>query len=373
MNPISMVDLKAQYASLKPEIDSAIKRVFESGQFILGPEVEALEKEFANYIGVSHAVAVGSGTDALELSLRACGIGRNDEVITTAYSFFATAETIVLAGAKPVFVDINPQTYTLDLQQVASRITSKTKAILPVHIFGHACPMDALMEIANRHNLRVIEDCAQATGASFGQKLVGSFGDAGAFSFYPTKNLGGFGEGGMVVTKDLQVAERVRLLRHHGDIGGYQHQMLGRNSRFDEIQAAILRVKLKVLDSWNSARRENAASYARYFEKLSASEEIELPVERSGTYHVYHLYTTRLKDRDRVRKDLVEQGISSGVYYPRIMPSQAALGDACQPQEMFPQALEVSQTCLSLPIHPDLTKEAIERIADAVIASLAAQ
>jgi len=369
MDKIELLDLKTHYRSLKAEIDSAIQRVLDRGQFILGPEVQALEQDFASYCGVPHAVAVGSGTDALELSLRALGIGPGDEVITTAYSFFATAETIVLAGAKPVFVDIDPGTYALDLKQAAAKVNAKTKAILPVHLFGHPCPMDGVQALANQHGLRVIEDCAQATGAAFKGKRVGGFGDAGAFSFYPTKNLGGFGEGGMVVTRDPEVAKRTRLLRHHGDPGGYKHGILGRNSRFDEIQAAILRVKLKFLDAWNGARRNHAEAYTARLQKLSAKGLITLPSEQEGATHVYHLYTVRLKDRDRVQRVLAEKGIASGVYYPEIMPAQPALGEWRVSRDAFPEAAEAARTCLSIPVHPDLSKDDVERVADALVAA----
>ncbi|MEK7214768.1 MAG: DegT/DnrJ/EryC1/StrS family aminotransferase, partial [Chloroflexota bacterium] len=258
---VPLVDLKAQYQRLKPEIDAAVGRVLASGQFILGPEVKALEQELAAYCGTTEAVSVASGTDALELSLRACGIGPGDEVITTASSFFATAEAILAVGARPVFVDIEPLTYTIDVAQIVPAVSPRTKAILPVHLYGHPCDMDALMRIAQRYKLLVIEDGAQAIGARDREQRVGSFGIAGCFSFFPSKNLGAYGDGGAVVTNDGKVAEHLRLLRVHGSSQKYVHTISGRNSRLDELQAAILRAKLPYLEAWHQARRQHAQTY----------------------------------------------------------------------------------------------------------------
>lgn len=365
MSRIPLVDLQAQYQSIKAEIDTAVLRVLESGQYILGPEVEALEREVAVYCGTRHAVGVASGTDALELSLRACGIGPGAEVITTAFSFFATAEAILLAGATPVFVDIEPATYNLDPAVLANKITPRTKAILPVHLYGHPCAMDRIMEFARAHGLRVIEDCAQAIGATFGGRCVGSFGEAGCLSFYPTKNLSGAGDGGMVVTNDAGVAEQVRLLRNHGSRERYHHVAVGCNSRLDELQAAILRVKLRHLDRWNQIRRAHAQRYASLFQQQKLSEVI-LPRELPSATHVYHLYTIRLPRRDEIQRALAQQGIATQVAYPKPLPAQSALRGVANDQSA-PQATTVSREVLALPIYPELTNE----MASAVVNQIA--
>lgn len=359
---IPLVDLQAQYRAIKSDIDSAIQRVLERGQFILGPEVEALERELAVYCGTRHAVAVASGTDALELSLRACGIGLGDEVITTALSFFATAEAIMAAGATPVFVDIDPATYTIDAHQAEAATTPRTKAILPVHLFGHPCDMDALQRVANTRHLALIEDCAQAIGATYRQRRVGSFGTAGCFSFYPSKNLGAYGDGGMVVTNDPALADRIRLLRTHGSLGGYHHTTIGTNSRLDELQAAMLRVKLPHLDAWNEARRRNAHQYAQLFSRYGL-KDIHSPVERPDCVHVYHLYTIRARERERIQTALAQHGIATQVYYPLTLPRQPALVSLAKRFSACPHAEEATRTALSLPMYPELPVEAIEDVA----------
>jgi dTDP-4-amino-4,6-dideoxygalactose transaminase len=364
---VPLVDLQAQYRAIKPGIDRAIQRVLDRGQFILGPEVEALEHELARYCGTRDAVGVASGTDALELSLRACGIGPGDEVLTTAFSFFATAGAIVAVGAIPVFVDIEPVTYNLDPAALASRMTSRTKAILPVHLFGHPCDLDAVLRLARKHRLAVIEDCAQAIGARYRGRRVGSFGTAGVLSFYPSKNLGGYGDGGMVVTSDRRVADRVRLLRVHGSSSRYRHTALGTNSRLDELQAAILRVKLPHLNRWTQARRRAAARYAGAFRACGTSGVI-LPGERPGCEHVYHLYSVRVRGRDRVQRALAKQGIATQVAYPSTLPSQPALAPYRKGQ--FPRAEQAAREILALPMYPELTPSLIERIARAVVSSL---
>lgn len=361
MSQIPLVDLCAQYHSLQGEIDRAIHSVLERGQFILGPEVEALEREVAAYCGVGYAVAVASGTDALEFALRACGIGRGDEVITTAYSFFATAEAILAVGASPVFVDIELSTYTLDPGQLATKLSPRTKAVLPVHLFGHPCDMPAIQEFTRRHQLSVIEDCAQAIGARFHGQRVGSFGRAAALSFYPSKNLGAYGDGGMVLTSEATIAETIRLLRDHGSRTKYHHETTGRNSRLDELQAAVLRVKLRHLDRWNQARRQLAQ---RYNELMAAGhvEGLVGPQESPGCDHVYHLYTIRVARRDQVKDALERQGIAAPVYYPSILPNQPALAGSRTSHAMYPQAEEASKTVLSLPLYPELPVEHVERI-----------
>ena len=369
---IPLIDLRAQYQSIKPAIDEAIQRVLDRGQFILGPEVEALEQEVAAYCGTKHAVAVASGTDALELSLRACGIGSGDEVVTTAFSFFAAAEAIIIVGATPVFVDIDPTTFNLDPAALESVITSRTKALIPVHLYGHPCEMERVMAVANSQHLRVIEDCAQAIGAQYRSKRVGSFGDAGALSFYPSKNLGGYGDGGMVVTNDASVAEQVRLLRVHGSRERYHHVAVGTNSRLDELQAAILRVKLRSLDQWNTARRQHAARYAQAF-RQSAAQGIVLPTEQPDCTHVYHLYSIRLRERDRLARTLAQQGIATQVAYPSPLPAQPALRSWVTKTQRFPNAEAAAREVLALPMYPELTAETIQCVVDRVVHALTSQ
>ena len=362
MTTIPLLDLQAQYRAIKPEVDRAIQRVLDRGQFVLGPEGEALEREVAAYCGVAHAVAVASGTDALELSLRALRVGPGDEVITTAFSFFATAEAIIAAGARPVFADIDVTSYNLDPDDVERRITRRTKAILPVHLFGHPCVMNRLMAIAKSHRLKVIEDCAQAIGARFRGRRVGSFGDAGCLSFYPTKNLGGYGDGGMVVTNNRALAEQIRLLRTHGSRVRYRHLLIGTNSRLDELQAAVLRVKLPHLDRWNDARRRLARRYTSLITRQGLSD-VTPPDELPGSRHVYHLYSVRLRWRDRVRAVLARQGIASQVYYPETLPSQPALRGR---RVSYPHAEALCRDVLSLPLYPGLTEQAIDRVVAAL-------
>ena len=360
--PIPLVDLVAQYQTIKPEVDQAIQRVLNRGQFVLGPEVEALEHDMAAVCGVSHAVGVASGTDALELSLRACGIGQGDEVLTSAFSFIAAAEAIVSVGAMPVFVDIDPDTYTMEPAQTAAKVNPRTKAIIPVHLFGHPCDMEPLMEIARRHRLAVIEDCAQAIGGHYHDQPVGSFGRVGVFSFYPTKNVGAYGDGGMAVTNDAGVAEQMRLLRAHGSRQRYYHEVLGRNSRLDELQAAILRVKLRHLDAWTHARRRHAKTYAERFAKAGLTS-VGLPQERVGCGHAYHLYTIRLKDRDRVQRVLEAEGIAAQVAYPSILPEQPALASThMEDCRRFPQALQAVREVLSLPLYPELSLKDVDTV-----------
>jgi len=358
------VDLTAQYQTIKPEIDAAIQRVLARGQFILGPEVEALEQEIAAYCGTTDAVAVASGTDALELTLRACGIGPSDEVLTPALSFFATAEAIAAVGAKPVFVDIEPLTYTIDPSRIEARISPRTKALLPVHLYGHPCQMDELMRIATQHRLKVIEDCAQAIGARFHDKRVGSFGIAGALSFYPSKNLGAYGDGGMVVTNDPRLAEQVRLLRDHGSPDRIRHEVLGgRNSRLDELQAAILRVKLPYLEAWTQARRRHAETYRGLIEQAHL-EELILPQEQPGCWHVFHLYVIRCQKRDILHHELVKQGIGAQVHYPLALPFQPALTVLGHRPGQLPEAEHAAREVLSLPLYPELTVEQIQTVVD---------
>ncbi len=366
MSKIPLIDLKAQYQSIQSELDAAVSRVMASGQYILGPEGEALEKEVAAYCGVSHGVGVASGTDALELSLRACGIGAGDEVITTAYTFFATAEAILAAGAVPVFVDIDHETYNLDPRLIEKAITPRTKALMPVHLYGQPCDMHAILSIAKSHHLKVIEDCAQAIGARYDGKPVGSFGDAGALSFYPTKNLGAAGDGGMVVTNDPAVAEQVRLLRAHGSRERYHHFAVGTNSRLDELQAAILRVKLPHLDKWNEARRQRAKEYNQLL-KSAAISGCALPIEHKQAFHVFHLYCVQLANRQAVIQVLNKQQIASQVCYPSPLPLQPALAKMVGKGGSWPIAQQVSERILALPLYPELAVKQQE----VVVAALA--
>ena len=356
---IPLVDLTAQYRRLKPELDAAIQRVLDRAQFILGPEVAALEREVAAYCGTSQAVAVASGTDALELTLRACGIGPGDEVITTALSFFATAQTIASVGATPVFVDIDPVTYTLDPAKVDAAISSRTKAIVPVHLYGHPADLDALLRIAQARRLAVIEDCAQAIGAALGGRRVGSFGLAGCLSFYPSKNLGAYGDGGMVVTSDGQLAERLRVLRMHGSRDRIRHDVISRNSRLDELQAAVLRVKLPHLEDWNAARRRHAQTYDRLLTQAGLSDQLVLPRTQEGAGHVFHLYAVQCPQRDVLVKRLIERGIGVQIHYALTLPQEPAFASLGYRQGQFPVAERLAASVLSLPLYPELSEEHI--------------
>ncbi len=362
---VPLIDLRAQYQSIRSEINAAIQCVLDSGQFILGPEVRQFEQEIAAFCDCKHAVAVASGTDALELALRAYGVKQGDEVITTAFSFFATAGAILATGALPVFVDIEPDTYNLSVSQIKKAITPKTKAIIPVHLYGYPAPMEDLMRLAKAHDLRVIEDAAQAIGAEVQGKRVGGLGDAGAFSFFPTKNLGGYGDGGIVVTNDDRAAAQIRLLRAHGSPEKYQHVQIGTNSRLDEIQAAILRVKLRHIDSWNQARRRNAHTYNEAFAAARLTDII-LPFEHAGYRHVYHLYCVRTEQRDRLQKALTQAGIATQIAYPGTIPSQPALSSLASAQERFPNAENAARQVLALPMYPELSAEAVQQVVAAI-------
>ena len=362
---IPFIDLREQYRSIRSQIDRAVHRVLASGQFILGAEGEALEREVAASCGTHHAVAVASGTDALELALRACGIGEGNEVITSVYSFFATAEAILAVGATPVFVDIDPETYSLDPARVIAKITRRTTAILPVHLYGHPCDMRRLVAIARRYRLKLIEDCAQAIGARDHGRAVGGFGDAAALSFYPTKNLGGYGDGGMVLTNHARVADQVRLLRNHGGRTRYRHLAIGTNSRLDELQAAVLRVKLRHLNRWIISRRRLARRYAAAFRRYHL-DRIIVPRERPGSFHVYHLYTIRVPGRDRIARELARHGIGTQVAYPSTLASQPALKGVIRRSASYPVAEAASRTVLSLPMHPELSAAAISRIVTSI-------
>ena len=310
---IPIIDSKRQYATIGSEVEKAVCEVLRSGSYILGPNVKALENELANYIGCNYTVGLNSGTDALHIALRALDIGAGDEVITTAFTFVATTESIEIVGATPVFCDINPDTFNIDANKIESLITPRTKAIMPVHLYGQPCDMDKIMDIAKRYNLYVIEDCCQAIGAEYKGKKVGTFGDIGCYSFYPTKNLGGMGDGGLITVNSENLKNRIVALRNHGGAIRYHHDEVGVNSRLDEIQAAILRVKLNYIDEWNKARRSHAATYNELFAGCS---DIQTPKELSDTYCVYHQYTVKIPNRDEIHKMLQESGIGAMLYYP---------------------------------------------------------
>ena len=362
---IPLVDLGAQYRSLKPDLDATIQRVLDRGQFILGPEVEALEREVASFCQVAHGVGVANGTDALELALRAVGIGPGDEVITTALSFFSTAEAIALIGAVPIFVDIDEATYNLDPALIAPAITPRTKAILPVHLYGQPCEMDAIGAIARQHGLKIVEDCAQAIGATYRGKPVGSFGDAAALSFYPSKNLGAYGDGGMVLANDAAVAQQVRLWRAHGSADNATHRFVARNSRLDELQAAILRVKLVRLGAWNQARRRHAEAYRRLLNDAGL-QAIAVQQEPPNCMSVYHLFVIRCAHRDTIRQSLVQRGIGAQVHYAVSLPQQPALASLGYRVTDFPVAARAAREVLSLPLYPELSEVEIREVVAAL-------
>jgi dTDP-4-amino-4,6-dideoxygalactose transaminase len=359
---IPMINLKKQFEDIRPEIVAAIVEVLESARYVLGPKVKELEKKMSAYIGVPDVVGVASGTDALHLALKALGLGEGDEVITTPFTFFATVESILYVGSKPVFADIETESFNIDPSGIEEKITPRTKAILPVHMFGQPAEMDRIMEIAGRHGLKVIEDCAQSFGASVGGKKVGGLGDAGCFSFYPSKNLGAFGDGGMITVKGGQAAERIVGLRNHGTLRGYVHEEVGFNSRLDELQAAVLLVKMKRIDQYNEARRRKAGLYNGLL-----SGKVAYPTERQDSYHVYHQYTIMSPKRDEIKRKLDEQDIASTVYYPVPLHLQPALALMDHGKGDFPNAEEAAETVLSLPICPEIADEDVERIAGIVL------
>lgn len=359
---IPMINLKKQFEDIRPEIVAAIVEVLESTRYVLGPKVKELEDKMSAYIGVPDVVGVASGTDALHLALKALGLGEGDEVITPPFTFFATVESILYVGAKPVFADIENVSFNIDPSEIEEKITPRTKAILPVHMFGQPAEMDRITEIAGRHGLKVIEDCAQSFGATVGGKKVGGLGDAGCFSFYPSKNLGAFGDGGMITVKEGQAAKRIVGLRNHGSLSGYVHEEVGFNSRLDELQAAVLLVKMKRIDQYNEARRRKAGLYNGLL-----SGKVACPAERQDSYHVYHQYTIMSPKRDEIKKRLAEQDIASTVYYPVPLHLQPALSFMGHKKGDFPNAEEAAETVLSLPICPEIEDEDVERIAGIVL------
>ncbi len=355
---IPFVDLKKQYAPYKEDILMGISEVLDGMQLFLGENVRGLEKEFSEFCGVKHGIGISDGTAALQIILRAMGIGAGDEVITVSHTFIATIEAIVLAGATPVFVDIDPDTYLMDPALVEPKITKRTRAILPVHLYGQTVDMDPILDIAGRHGLKVIEDACQAHGAEYKGKRAGSLGDAAAFSFYYSKNLGAYGEGGFITTNDDELARRVRMIRDHGSEVRYHHDLIGLNARLDEIQALVLRTKLPHLEEWNTLRRQHAT---RYNQLLNNALVIK-PVERSENHHIYHLYVARTPNRDALQKHLKEQGIFTGIHYPIPCHLQKALAYLGYKPGDLPVTENVVREIISLPMFPELTNEDIETI-----------
>jgi dTDP-4-amino-4,6-dideoxygalactose transaminase len=347
------LDLKRQYSTIKKEIDEAVLSVLSNTQFILGPEVKNLEEKVAAYCGAKFAIGVASGTDALLLSLRACEVEPGDEVITSSFSFFASAGVISRLGANPVFVDIDAETYNIDPDQIEKKISQKTKAIMPVHLFGQCADMDPIMDIARRHNLKVVEDAAQAIGAEYKGRKAGTMGDFGCFSFFPSKNLGGAGDGGMVVTNDSDMAEMIRILRVHGSKPKYYHSVIGYNSRLDTLQAAILGVKLKHLDDWTKKRRKHAEIYNAAFKDL----DLITPKEEKFNYHIYNQYTIAVKKRDELRKYLKEKEIGHDSYYPVPLHLQECYKFLGHKKGDLPVSEKRAEEVVSIPIYPELTEE----------------
>ena len=355
---VPLLDLKAQHAALREKLRAAVDRVLDSQQFILGPEVRALEEEIARYTTARHAVGCASGSDAVLLALMALDVRAGDEVITSPFTFFATGSAISRVGARPVFVDIEPRTYNLDVNKIEAAITPRTRALMPVHLYGQCAEMGAIMEIAGRHSLPVIEDAAQAIGAMDGGRQAGTFGRIGCFSFYPTKNLGGAGDGGMLTTNDDRLAERLRALRVHGGTTEYLHREVGINSRLDSLQAAVLRVKLPHLDDWSQARRERAVIYSRLFAEADLKFELRTPFVREGAGHIFHQYVVRVPaHRDALMKHLQEHGVGTKIYYPVPLHLQECFRDLGYQEGDLPAAERAARETLALPMFPELTFE----------------
>jgi dTDP-4-amino-4,6-dideoxygalactose transaminase len=359
---IPLVDLQAQYQSIKPEIMAAIEDVLESMQLFLGPQSHAFEHEFAQYCGCQYGVGLSTGTDALTLALRACDIGPGDEVITVANTFIATVEAIALVGATPVFVDVDPGTYTMDWRQLDQVLTPRTRAIIPVHLYGHPVDMQPVLDFARSHDLRVIEDASQAHGATYQGQRVGSMSDIGCFSLYFSKNLGAYGEAGICVTKDSSLAESLRKLRDHGSLIRYHHEALGVNARMDEIQAAVLRVKLRYLEQWNAARQAHANFYTEQLQEVVEA----VPVVRAWATHVYYVYVVQVEERDRFREKLEQEGIATGIHYPIPIHLQPACSQYGYVRGMLPVTEAVTERIVSLPMYPELTTEQLRTVVKAV-------
>lgn len=362
---IPMVDLKTQYHELKSEIDTAVLAALESTQFILGPNVSGFEQEAATYLGAPHAVACASGTDALHLAVLATGIGPGDEVITTPFTFIATAEAICYAGATPVYVDVDPRSFNINPALIEAAITPRTKAVIPVHLFGQPADMAAIEAICVKHNLLLIEDCAQSFGASIDGRMTGSIGRMGCFSFFPSKNLGCYGDGGMVTCATQEMAEQVKVLRNHGSKVRYHHHLIGYNSRLDDIQAAILRVKLRCIDRFNTGRRRVAHLYSELL-----NDVVTAPYEDGKGVHVYHQYTILTDKRDQIMAKLSEKQISSAIYYPIPLHKQDVFEEACA-GVCLPVSENVASRCMSLPIYPEMPDESVHLVAQTIREALA--
>lgn len=363
---VPLVDLRSHVAAIRDEIDAAVARVLDSGIFALGPEVEAFERDFAAYCGVRHAVGVNSGTSALHLALLAAGVGPQDEVITVPFTFIATIAAIEYTGARPVLVDIDPASYTIAVEQIEARITPRSRALLPVHLYGQAADMDPIVEIARRHGLVVIEDASQAHGARYRGRRAGSLGDLGCFSFYPTKNLGACGEAGAVVTNDDHYARKLRMLRDWGQDRKYNHVLRGYNHRMEALQGAILGVKLRHLDAWTAARQKLAARYALHLSELP----IGLPQELPGREHAYHIYSLRVRSRDRVRQHLATAGIATATHYPEPAHLIGPYRDLGYARGAFPASEQAAAEQLSVPLYPELTETQQDRVIAALRSAL---
>jgi dTDP-4-amino-4,6-dideoxygalactose transaminase len=361
---IQLVDLKAQYETIKNDIDSAIRNVISETAFIGGQHVKKFEESIAKFCGVKHCVGVGNGTDAVFIALRILGIGPGDEVITVANSFIATSEAITQTGARVVFVDIDPNTYNIDTNRIEARITSRTKAIIPVHLYGQPVDMDPIFDLARKYNLKIVEDAAQAHGAVYKGRTIGSLGDMACFSFYPGKNLGAYGDAGAIVTSDESLAKKARMFANHGRIDKYDHEMEGVNSRLDGLQAAILGVKLRHLDTWSEARRKNAYLYNKHLQ----GTDLVTPSEIANVKAVYHLYVVRVKMniRSKLQEHLKSKGIATGIHYPIALPNLKAYAYLEHRPEDFPEATKASHEIVSLPMYPELTEAHIQYVAGAI-------
>jgi dTDP-4-amino-4,6-dideoxygalactose transaminase len=369
MTPVPLIDLKAQYEGLRDELRAAVEGVLESQRFILGPEVEGLEQEVADYCDAAHGIGVSSGTDALLVALMALDVGPGDEVVTTPFSFFATAGVVARLGAQPVFVDIDPRTFNLDPARLEAAITPRTKAIMPVHLFGQTADMDPIAAVAGATELPVVEDAAQAIGADYHGRRAGALGLLGCFSFFPTKNLGGFGDGGMVTTSDPALAARVRSLRNHGFAEKYYNREVGGNFRLDALQAAVLRVKLRHLEGWHEARRRNAARYGELFEAAGLAAEdgpLRLPYDGGHGRHIYHQYVVRCRRRDELLAHLRGRGIGSAVYYPVALHLQNCFRELGYAVGDLPASEAAAEEVLALPIYPELSDDGAAEVVDAV-------
>jgi len=368
MKKVPLLDLQAQYETIRDEVRRAVDRVFDSQHFVLGAEVQALEEEIARYSQTKFAIGCASGSDALLLALMSCGVGAGDEVITSPFSFFATGGAIARLGARPVFVDIDPQTFNLDPSQVAAAMTEHTKAIMPVHLYGQCAEMDPLIELTQPRGIPIIEDAAQAIGAEDRQRRAGSMGTIGCFSFYPSKNLGGAGDGGMLVTNDLEQARRLYMLRVHGEETKYHHKVVGINSRLDALQAAVLRAKLPHLDEWTTGRQRKAQQYELMFVDAGLAEQIEVPHVRRNARHIFHQFVIRVRDgrRDALREHLRERGVGTDVYYPVPLHLQECFAYLSYKEGDFPIAEQAAKETLALPVYPELSDEQQDYVVSAI-------